>query len=294
LQLLITLADNLETIMTKPPRLSEIGHWSEIKLEIVKKYAEAYSIILSKQDYLKHIYIDAFAGAGIHISKTSKEIVAGSPLNALNVEPPFKELHLIDLDGKKAQFLAGIMRDYSNVFVYQGDCNKILLEKVFPKVRYEDYRRGLCLLDPYGLHLNWEVLKKAGEMKSLDIFLNFPTMDMNRTALWKNFDAVDEEKIKRMTAFWGDESWKDISYSESNQPSLFGLTKKEKESNQTIAESFRKRLQQVAGFKFVPEPIPMRNSTGATLYYLFFASHNERADKIARYILKKYKDTELR
>ena len=130
--------------MENIPRLTEIGYWSEIKLEIIKEYAKAYSIILSKQSYLQHIYIDAFAGAGIHISKTSREIVAGSPLNALYVEPPFKELHLIDLDGKKASFLAELTKDFSNVNVYQGDCNKILLEDIFPKVRYEDYRRGLC------------------------------------------------------------------------------------------------------------------------------------------------------
>ena len=150
------------------------------------------------------------------------------------------------------------------------------------------------MLDPYGLHLKWEVLQKAGEMNSLDIFLNFPTMDMNRTALWKNFDAVDEENIKRMTAFWGDESWKDISYSVSPQQNFFGDEVREKESNQVIAESFRERLQKVAGFKFVPEPIPMRNSTGATLYYLFFASQNSTADKLGRYILNKFKNKELR
>lgn len=276
--------------MENLPRLSEIGYWSEIKLEIVKEYAKKYSIILTKQSYLKHIYIDAFAGAGIHFSKTSKEIVPGSPLNALYVEPPFKELHLIDLDGKKALFLAELTKDYPNVFVYQGDCNKILLEKVFPKVRYEDYRRGLCLLDPYGLHLRWEVLQKAGEMKSLDIFLNFPTMDMNRTALLKNPNAVEQSYIERMTAFWGDESWKDVSYSDSPQGNLFGEETKEKESNQAIAESFRERLNKVAGFKFVPEPIPMRNSTGATLYYLFFASHNETANRIGQHILNKYKN----
>ena len=97
-----------------------------------------------------------------------------------------------------------------------------------------------------------------------------------------------------MTTFWGDESWKDISYSDSPQGHLFGEEVKEKESNKAIAEGFRERLQKVAGFKFVPEPIPMRNSTGATLYYLFFASHNEKGDKIARYILKKYKDKKLR
>lgn len=279
--------------MEKDLRLTEIGYWSEIKLEIIKEYAKAYSIILSKVN-LKHIYIDAFAGAGLHISRTSKEIIAGSPLNALHVNPPFKELHLIDLDGQKTQFLKELVKDYPNVFVHQGDCNKILLEDVFPKVRYEDYRRGLCLLDPYGLQLNWEVLQRAGEMKSLDIFLNFPTMDMNRTALLKNPEKIDPNYANRMTRFWGDESWKDVSYSDSPQASLFSNEPdKEKASNQAIAEGFRERLKKVAGFEFVPEPIPMRNSTGATLYYLFFASNNKTADKIGRYILKKYKDKEL-
>jgi three-Cys-motif partner protein len=62
----------------------------------------------------------------------------------------------------------------------------------------------------------------------------------------------------------------------------------EKETNSAIAQAYKKRLQDVAGFKFVPEPIPMRNSKGVILYYIFFASHNETGDKIARHILRKY------
>jgi hypothetical protein len=29
-------------------------------------------------------------------------------------------------------------------------------------VRFESYRRGLCILDPYGLHLDWTVTHTAG------------------------------------------------------------------------------------------------------------------------------------
>lgn len=279
--------------MQIPPKLSEIGRWSEIKLEIVKEYAKAYSIILSKQSYLTHVYVDAFAGAGVHISKSSKELVAGSPLNALFVEPPFKELYLIDLDGKKTQLLTDLTKGFSNVHIYQGNCNQILLDKVFPNIKYEQYHRGLCLLDPYGLHLNWEVIETAGKMKSIEIFLNFPTMDMNRNALWRNPEQVGDENAARMTAFWGDESWKTAAYSPSIQKNLFGEESIEKESNHSIAEKFRERLQKVAGFSFVPEPIPMKNSTGATLYYLFFASQNSTADRIGRSILNKYKNKDL-
>jgi three-Cys-motif partner protein len=71
-------------------RFDEIGYWSEVKLDIVKEYAAAYSKILSaqKSPSLHHIYIDAFAGSGIHISKSTGEYVQGSPMNALLIRPP--------------------------------------------------------------------------------------------------------------------------------------------------------------------------------------------------------------
>ncbi len=275
--------------MEKISGVTEIGSWSEIKLEIVRQYAEKYSLVLSKQSYIKHDYIDAFAGAGFHLSRDTKGVIPGSPLNALHVDPPFNELYLIDLDGKKIDILSELARGQSNVHIYQGDCNEILLKTVFPKVRYEDYRRALCLLDPYGLHLNWEVIVTAGQMKSIEIFLNFPIMDMNRNVLLKKLELADPNESKRMTAFWGDESWKDAAYAESPQARLFGPADIEKTSNDAVAESFRERLKDTAGFKFVPKPIKVKNSIGATLYYLFFASHNETGNKIAEHILNNHR-----
>src|SRR5579862_6536611 len=82
----------------------EIGYWSEVKLDIVREYASAYSKILTTKK-LPHIYVDAFAGAGQHISKTTGEFVHGSPSNALNVQPPFREYHFIDLNASKIENL---------------------------------------------------------------------------------------------------------------------------------------------------------------------------------------------
>jgi three-Cys-motif partner protein len=133
----------------KALRLDEIGYWSELKLEIVKKYASAYSTILAKQSVVKaHLYIDAFAGAGTHLSKTTGETVAGSPVNAMAIQPPFSELHFIDMDGTRTAELRRIATDDARVRVHDGDCNDVLLRDVFPRCRYEDYRRALCLLDP--------------------------------------------------------------------------------------------------------------------------------------------------
>ncbi|HLY60711.1 MAG TPA: three-Cys-motif partner protein TcmP [Terriglobia bacterium] len=269
------------------PQYDEIGYWSEIKLDILKKYAAAYSTILAAQHgpSLYHVYVDAFAGGGAHFSKTTQDFVLGSPLNALAVRPPFREYHLIDVAAAKISSLQKLIGPLHDVFLHEGDCNKILLEEVFPKVRYKDYRRGLCILDPYGLDLNWEVMLTAGQMKSIDLFLNFPIMDMNRNVLWRDAEAAAPDQIKRMTKFWGDESWRDIAYS-SNQ-NLFG--EPEKQPNEVVAEAFRNRLMDVAGFQRVPQPLPMRNSKGAILYYVFFASQKNTAEEIVLDIFKKYR-----
>jgi hypothetical protein len=60
---------------------------------------------------------------------------------------------------------------------------------------------------------------------------------------------VDDADIARMNAFWGDQSWRDVAYGPVQ--TLFG-PEDEKTDNKTIAEAFRKRLRDVAGFKNVP------------------------------------------
>lgn len=278
--------------MSKALRYDEIGYWSEIKLEILKKYATAYSTILSKQKTpkLHHIYVDAFAGAGKHISKTTGEFVFGSPSNALAIEPPFKEYHLIDLDSAKVEALYHIAEGRNDTYIYEGDCNEILCSRVFPKADFQKYRRALCILDPYGLHLDWSVIQKAGQMKSIDIFLNFPVADMNRNVLWRNPKNVPNEQKNRMNRFWGDESWKDVVYVKSRQMSLFGDHDSEKVSNDTIAEAFRNRLKTKAKFGCVPKPIAMRNTQNAIVYYLFFATQKSVANHIVKDIFKKYEN----
>ena len=266
-------------------KFDEIGYWSQIKLDIVRDYASAYSRILAAQKNLHHVYIDAFAGAGVHKLKATGDYVPGSPLNALLVKPPFCEYYFVDVDRQKVAALREFQSVQKKVHIHEGDCNHILLEKIFPSVRWEQFRRGLCLLDPYGLHLDWKVIETAGKSRSIDMFLNFPVADINRNVLWRNPEGVDAADLKRMTEFWGDDSWRQIAYTTTRN--LFGYP--DKEDNEVVAEGFRKRLLGSAGFKYVPEPLPMRNTKGAIVYYLFFASHKPTAVSIVTDIFNKYR-----
>ena len=274
-------------------KLDEIGIWSEIKLDIIKEYANAFTKIMKNKAWCKgYVYIDAFSGSGVHISKRTGEFILGSPLNALEIDNPFTEYHYIDIDKEKAEALNRLIGDKTNINIYQEDCNEILTEKILPSLSYKSYKRALCILDPYGLHLNWETIMTAAQQKTTEIFLNFPLMDMNRNVLHKDLFSADPDQIERMNRFCGTDEWREILYKEDDQMGLFGDPDRIKivNSNMKLGEWFKKeRLQKVAGFKFVPEPMLMRNSKGGPLFFLFFASHNETGKRIVTDIFNKHR-----
>ena len=111
---------------------------------------------LPKQPGLKKFYIDAFSGAGIHLSKRTGEQVEGSPARALKISPPFDRFYFIDLDADRAQYLRGLCSGRSDVHIHTGDSSQYLRQTLLPTIKYEKFNRALCLLDPYGLHLDWE------------------------------------------------------------------------------------------------------------------------------------------
>jgi len=107
-------------------------------------------------------------------------------------------------------------------------------------------------------------------------------------SLRKNPDNVSLVQLERMNAYWPD-GWRNTLY--QKPPGLLpGFDDlEEKVSNEDVAAAYRKRLREVAGFKYVPEPIPMRNSRGAIVYYLFFASSNKTGPEIVADIFGNYR-----
>lgn len=261
----------------------KVGPWTEVKHEIIGKYAKVYSTIMTARQNPRfhHVYIDAFAGAGQFISKRTGLLVPGSPQIALDTTPPFRDYHFVDIDAVKIAALEQIAAHRADVTVHQGNCNAVLIQQILPRVRYEEYHRGLCILDPYGLHLDWTTVAAVGATGSVEVFLNFPTMDINRNVLRKDPAAILPEDASRMTAFWGDESWRQRFYQPRPQMDLWGKQDDAKSvDNEAVADAYRQRLRSVAGFAYVPRPLPMRNSSNAILYYLFFASHKAVAGDI--------------
>jgi three-Cys-motif partner protein len=259
-----------------PKFFDEVGEWSELKIALIRDYARAYSRIISKYRFTP-VYIDGFAGPGRHISKKTGEFILGTPLRILEIEPKFSEYHFIDLNEAKLKELRAQIGSRSDVELHPGDCNEILLERILPGMGYKTFRKGLCFLDPYGMHLDWRVLEMAGKLGTIDLVLNFPIYDMNINALKHDPAKVSPAAAKRLTRFWGDESWRDAAYAVDRGLFEDRLVKLD---NDAVVEAFRKRLRDVAGFPFVSKALPMKIPEGAIVYYLIGASPKEAGVKI--------------
>lgn len=271
--------------------ITDIGPWSEMKIEIVRSFAKPYSDIMSGQDWLRsYAYVDGFAGAGQHKSRKTGNVVDGSPLAVLKVDPPFPEYHFVELDPAKAALLKGLEAVRPDrVHIHHGDANETLLSKILPRFQHELFTRALLLLDPYNIGIEWSVTSAAGRSRAIDMFLNFMVMDANMNALRLDPKSVTPDQEARMSRFWGDGTWKEVMYKPAAD-TLPGFDFVEKQSNDVLAAAFAARLKSVAGFKFVARPLAVRNETGQVVYYLYYASHNATGLKIANSVFDSRRD----
>ncbi len=121
-------------------------------------------------------------------------------------------------------------------------------------------------------------------MKTLDVFLNFPVMDINRNVLWRDPGKVGASQVARMNAFWGDESCA-MSPIGRTRVYLNGPKNRRTKWLRKLSACDCRRSPVLRDF---PDPLPMRNSTGAIVYYLFFASQKDTAENIVLDIFKRY------
>jgi len=210
-------------------------------------------------------------------------------MQVIQVEPKFNHYYFIDSNSEKIRFLGDRVGTNNNVTLIEGDSNIVLLNDIFPKFERRFKKRGLCFLDPYGLHLNWDVVKTAGKLGTLEVFINFLIFDMRRNVFLNNPKTIKNLHNERMNKFWGDNTWFDCVYTKSND--LFNVQTYSKKSESEIVKAYQMRLMSKASFKFVPDPVPMPLGENAPLYYIFFATQNEVASKIVTYLFDKYKKT---
>ncbi|MDY6782031.1 MAG: three-Cys-motif partner protein TcmP [Cyanobacteriota bacterium] len=273
-----------------------IGQWSEEKLNLLAKYLKAYSVIMNKQKkrWLEaYYYIDAFAGSVRPIAKDEQRYIEGSPLRALQTEPSFDRYWFIDVAPRRIERLEKLREEFPNraIEIFRGNCNEVLCKQIVSQIPYSSKKRAFVFLDPYGLQINWETVKKLANTKTCDIFVNFSVMGVTRLLPRKREPETEAvEKINKVmgSADWITQVYKPPQYTQLN---LFEAQEEDSLSRDTIqgealAYFYTKQLRSL--FPYASKPVLMRNSTNSVLYALCLASHNKTAVNITNDIFKRY------
>ena len=275
-----------------------IGQWSEEKLDLLAKYLKAYSDIMNKQkeSWLKaYYYIDAFAGSVRPKAQNDEQrYIDGSPLRALQTDPKFDAYWFMDLNPQRVERVENLRDEFPDHTIHtcQGDCNNILCDEILPQITYSSNKRAFVFLDPYGLQVDWETVKKIAETQTCDIFVNFSVIGVTR--LLPREQNPEPKVIEQLNKVMGNTDWIKQIY---QPPKVTQLGLFEENSSDLISSREAIKAEWLAGlyteqlrslFRHVSKPVLMRNSTNSALYALCLASHKEIAVKITNDIFKRY------
>ena len=272
------------------------GGWTQRKLDVLKKYLQAYTKIFKRNPRARFYsisYVDAFAGTGTlqrpalgglakllpELQENEKEFRKGSVRRALEVEPPFDHYVFIEKNAKKCRELEATSAGFSDrhVKIINKDANGALLEwcgNLDPK-----RERAVVFVDPFGASVKWEVIAALGRTRAVDLWILFPYSAINRMLVRKR--KPPNAWADRLTAVFGTGDWEKRFYSTTAFRSL--LDSKRVESvhksadHRAITDFFVERLGEE--FVAVSNPFPMHNSNGSLLFLLFFAAANEHSAK---------------
>ena len=287
----------------------DVGPWAQEKLECLRKYLQAYTTILSNQQWCRgYFYIDAFAGPGtlrIRRQKTDDsaqellldgsahagqdpgkaEYISGSPRVALELKNPFTDYIFIEIDGERLRQLKALKQEYESenrrIHLREQDCNDYLRE-LLGKNQWTQWR-GVVFLDPFGMQVPWDTIVEIGKTKAIEILINFPVGMAIQRLLKKNGQFTPKERSK-IDQYFGTAEWYEKLY--KHHDNMFGednITKVQN-SGDVLVKWYCKRLKEAFGHVSTAREI--QNTRGKPLYYLIFAGPNETGARIANYVLK--------
>jgi three-Cys-motif partner protein len=284
------------------------GPWSLPKLDIIEKYFQFFNTALKGKPF-KRVYIDAFAGSGafrymVNAPRNtlfgprddSEDIHAGSASRALDADPPFDRIVLIEQKRSLVKSLKKLIvkSRHHDAHVECGNANEVLRKLCRPS--YWRSSRGIIFLDPFGMNVEWSTLKLIAETKALDVWFLFSLAGIVRN-LPRNAARLDAGKRAAVTRALGTEEWFEEFYKVPTIPkfTLYGTPSPPVPARRTatlnqIEAYVLKRLRSI--FSHVEPPKRLKTRKNRSLFSLFFAVSNPSpmairlAQKGAAHILK--------
>jgi three-Cys-motif partner protein len=241
----------------------ELEPHTRAKHELLKRYLQAWMVILSQGRFPEILYIDGFAGPGEYAGGE-----AGSPIIALDTALGFKppltaKVHFffVEKDDARADHLRkqvalrALPANFS-VIVEGG----ITFEAAFEK-RYSEFVRNgrlmptFAFIDPFGwTGAPFSLVKNILAHRSCEVFVNFMYEEINRF-------IGHPDQVTNFNSFFGTDAWKRCV--DLTDPRM---------RNRCLHDLYLQKLHTTAGAAYV-RSFEMSNARDVTDYYLFYATN---------------------
>ena len=263
------------------------GTWTERKLEILRRYLDAYTTALKDKPF-QLIYVDAFAGEGSWKPRSGydsvdyadfQELRDGSPRIALQIQDkPFDRLMFVEKDSEQAKKLADLQQEYSNrdIRIRRDDANTAI-----PRLcdTLASHDRAVVFLDPYATQVSWDTVDRLARTQKVDCWILFPLMAIARM-MPRRGEPSDALATQLDRIFGGREYWRNL-YQPSQQSSFGNVREQERvPGSDQISESYRNRLESVF-YSVAPTRRIFRNSNNSPMFDLIFAASNPNGARVA-------------
>lgn len=190
--------------------------YAKDKLTILKGYMARFTTAMKDRPWRALNYIDLQAGPGKNKFSPSGDIMLGSPLLALTTRFSYNNLFLVEMGIDEFGALAkrvGVSERGSRVALYNKDCN-VAVDAVVARIDQIDKEfidgiwpcLNLAFLDPEGLEVEWETVKKLASLQRMDLIINFSTSGITRNARL----AVDNDDFTTVDRFFGTRDWRSV------------------------------------------------------------------------------------
>ncbi len=279
------------------------GEHTKRKLDVIAKYLAAYVRVMKRQNF-KLFYVDGFAGSGASISKSdtlahdptlfpTSEVVEGTPLRALNVEPPFDNYVFIEKKVDNVRSLSSLCADFPtrDIKIVKGDANERLCE-FCDEIKINRLDRAVIFLDPFGLSVSWKTIRRIAQTEKVDLWYLVPVDGMSRQIKDDGSFLPGASKIDEL---WGSSEWraKAVRKIESCDD-LFGQIDERLEKiakAKQLSEMFRDHLKTIFAGGVAQAYLPLGRGRRHDFSLMFAcanpsAAASEAAMRIANHILR--------
>lgn len=231
------------------------------KHEILKRYLQAWMVILSQGKFSEILYIDGFAGPGEYAGGE-----AGSPIIALDTAFEYKspltaKVHFLFVekddaraDHLREQVALRTLPANFGVIVEGGVTFEAAFERRFPEfVRNGRLIPTFAFIDPFGwTGVPFSLVKQILAHRSCEVFVNFMYEEINRFIGHPDQDA-------NFNSFFGTDEWK-----------LCVTATDPRTRNRYLHDLYLQQLH--TGATYV-RSFEMSNARDVTDYYLFYATN---------------------